>query len=328
MGWLKYATALGGLVGLALCVGLIAELALERRDASRYPPPGLLVDAGGYRMHVHCTGDGPVPLILISGLGGWSQDWSAVQPLLSRTHRTCSFDRAGYGWSEEAGAPRIGMAAIEDMRTAFNEAGVGSPRIVVGHSLGGLLAQIYAQRYPTEVAAMALLDSVERHQYQSMAPATLERYKTDMGRLTGAAAAASRFGVLRLAGTPASIIVDRLPAGERASANANGVRPKAFRALRDEFVGVDQALADALAANANPNFPVSVIGTDRNRDFPPGWDTDEMRAFWQEGQRRLGQQFKVTPQILPDAGHYVQIEQPQIVVDAVAGLVTRLAESN
>lgn len=216
------------------------------------------------------------------------------------------------------------------MRTALDEAGVGSPRIVVGHSLGGLLAQIYAQHYPSEVAAMALLDSVERHQYLAMAPATLEQYKTDMDRLTGSAAIAAPFGVLRLAGTPASIIVDRLPAGERASAMANGVRPKAFRALRDEFVGVNKALADALAADANPNpnFPVSIIGTDRNRDFPPGWDTDEMRGFWQEGQRRLGERYVTTPQILPDTGHYAQIEHPQIVVDAVAGLVTRLAESN
>ena len=268
MAWLRYASLLGGLVGLALCAGLVAEFALERRDASQYPPPGVLVDAGGYRMHVHCTGNGPVPIVLISGLGGWSQDWSAVQPLLSRTSRTCSFDRAGYGWSDEAGAPRNGIAAIEDMRTALTAAGVTSPRIVIGHSLGGLLAQIYAQHYPAEVTGMVLVDSVERRQYLSTPPATLDQYKTDMGRLTGFAAAASPFGMLRLVGTPASIIVDRLPAGEQASAFANGVRAKAFRALRDEFAGVDRALADALAAGPTPDFPVSIIGTDRNRDFP------------------------------------------------------------
>ena len=90
---------------LALLIGLVGlgagyEAIMATGDATRYPPPGQLVDVGGYRMHISCMGTGTPTVVLNSGAGGFSAEWSLVQPELAKTTRVCAFDRAGLGWSE------------------------------------------------------------------------------------------------------------------------------------------------------------------------------------------------------------------------------------
>src|SRR5215213_5081592 len=97
------------LVGLIIVLGLVGasyEAIAAAGDAHRYPPPGQLVDVGGYRLHIQCVGAGSPTVVLDAGLGGSSLDWNLVQPELGRTTRVCAYDRAGMGWSERSPYPR------------------------------------------------------------------------------------------------------------------------------------------------------------------------------------------------------------------------------
>lgn len=93
---------LAGLLLNGMLYGLSFQAAASVVEAARYPSPGQLVDIGGYKLHINCTGTGSPTVILEAGLGGTSLDWSKVQPQVARFTRVCSYDRAGYGWSDSA----------------------------------------------------------------------------------------------------------------------------------------------------------------------------------------------------------------------------------
>src|SRR5688572_32287277 len=94
------------IIGLAL-IGAIYEPLAEAADAKSYPPPGQLVDIGGYRLHIHCIGTGSPTVIIEAGLEDWSTSWRTyVQPEAAKTTRVCTYDRAGMGWSEPGPLPR------------------------------------------------------------------------------------------------------------------------------------------------------------------------------------------------------------------------------
>ena len=126
-----------------------------RQIVKHWPAPGRLLSVGTHRLHLHCMGQGTPAMVLESGMSGWSQDWAWVQARLAQGGQVCSYDRAGYGWSDPAPAPRDGLAAVDDLRRTLDTAGVATPRLLVGHSMGGLLIGLYARAYPREVAGLA-----------------------------------------------------------------------------------------------------------------------------------------------------------------------------
>jgi pimeloyl-ACP methyl ester carboxylesterase len=126
------------------------------------PAPGQLVDLGGWRVHLHCTGEARASqptVILEAGAGGFSVDWSLVQPAVARFARVCSYDRSGFGWSDLGPRPRMMRQSVWELHTLLQKADVRPPYVLVGHSAGGILARLYAFTYPTEVVGMILLDS-------------------------------------------------------------------------------------------------------------------------------------------------------------------------
>ena len=98
------------LLVLLTTAGLLYQGIASGVDASRYRVPGKLIDVGGYRLHINCTGTGSPTVILDAGLGGSSLDWSLVQPEVATFTRVCSYDRAGYGWSDFGPKPRTSGA--------------------------------------------------------------------------------------------------------------------------------------------------------------------------------------------------------------------------
>ena len=143
--------------------GAILASALALSGASpvaRPRPPGRLLDLGGHRLHVHCTGGGSPVVVVENGLGDFSFDWVLVQARVSRFTRICTYDRAGYAWSDPGPKPRTFAQINLELRDALRTLGERGPFVLVGHSFGGPVVRQFAAAYPDATAGMVLVDSV------------------------------------------------------------------------------------------------------------------------------------------------------------------------
>lgn len=125
-------------------------------------PPGKLVDMGGRKMHIHCTGAGSPTVILEAGASSFSLDWSLVQPEIAKTNRVCSYDRARLGWSDPGGQ-ETAANTVKDLKALLAAAKEEGPYIMVGASMGGVYARLFQLRYPGQVIGMVLVDPVHEH---------------------------------------------------------------------------------------------------------------------------------------------------------------------
>lgn len=312
---------ISGAIGLGLLMllglGALTQSVLTAHERTQHPPPGQLVSVGEHRLHLNCQGSGKPLVLLESGLSGWSQDWALVQPQLAKTTTVCSYDRAGYAWSDEASQARTGLLAVEDLRTLLRTAGLQGPMVVVGHSWGGMLAQMLAQTHPDEVLGLVLVDALHHDQTASMDPDIHAQYSRNMRLLTGSATWLAPVGLTRLARMPASVVLDKLPIAEQAAARGLAMQSKNYRTLYTEYMGIDPALEVARNLPPVPPVPTVVLSTNDLSEFPPGWDTDTMRQHWIAGQRALAQETAAKHVVVADAGHYLQLERPELVIASV-----------
>lgn len=146
-------------VVLVTCLFLYQKVTTNFDDL-RYPPPGQLIDIGGYRLHLYCSGEGGPSVVFDAGLSGTSLGWSLVQNEVSKFTRVCSFDRAGYSWSDESPLRRTSINMARELRALLKQADIDSPYLLVGHSFGGCNALMFAQLYPEETFGVVLVDSV------------------------------------------------------------------------------------------------------------------------------------------------------------------------
>lgn len=127
--------------------------------------PGRLVDLGGFRVHIQCVGRGGPSVVFIHGLGDFSFDWTLVQPAIAKHTEACAYDRPGQAWSEPGPPPRGIASSADELHLLLHRANIKGPYILVGHSLGGLIARMYAHKYKKEVAGIVLVDSAHEDEY-------------------------------------------------------------------------------------------------------------------------------------------------------------------
>lgn len=167
VGWLRK-------IGLSVCV-MVILLALagasyqvigSRLDARHFPENGRLVDVGGYRLMLNCTGFGSPTVILESGFGDVSIEWRAVQPQIAKFSRVCSYDRAGYGGSDPGPMPRTSLQIARELHALLKNAGEMPPYVLVGSSFGGYNVRVFNGLYPDEGAGIVLADATQEDQYE------------------------------------------------------------------------------------------------------------------------------------------------------------------
>jgi len=134
----------------------------ERAAAQEFPPPGKMIDIGGRKLHLNCSGKGSPTVILVAGGGAFSIDWALVQPRVAETTRVCSYDRAGLAWSDVGPADETVEQTVSDLHTLLSKAGESGPFVLVGASVGGIYIQAYQRTYPDQIAALVFTNSSNR----------------------------------------------------------------------------------------------------------------------------------------------------------------------
>ena len=127
-------------------------------------PPGKLVDLGGHTLHMYCTGRGGPTIVVENGLGDFSFDWMLVQSRVSRFTRICTYDRAGYAWSDSGPKPRTFAQLNLELHDALAKLGEHGPFVLVGHSFGGPVVRNFARVYPNAVAGIVFVDAAHEGQ--------------------------------------------------------------------------------------------------------------------------------------------------------------------
>jgi pimeloyl-ACP methyl ester carboxylesterase len=200
--WLR-GSLLGGVV-LLVSIGAVYQAIVSRREKSRYPPPGRLVDVGGHRLHYLCLGEGSPTVILDAGLSGSSLDWSLVQPQIATFTRVCAYDRAGYGWSDAGPKPRSSQRLVEELSLLLSKAGLQDQYVLVGHSFGGWNMRLFACQHPEHVVGMVLVDAAPEDQSTRLPklPFMQSMRQQAEWQLFRLRPLLARLGLLRLWGTP------------------------------------------------------------------------------------------------------------------------------
>lgn len=291
--------------------GASYEVIASARDTQNHAP-GVLVDVGGYRLHLNCTGEGAPTVVLDAGLGGSSLDWALVQPELSRATRTCSFDRAGMGWSDLGQGPRSPEHIADQLDVLLDRADIDGPYVLVAHSLAGKNARVFAMRHPEDVVGLVLIDA--RHEYVDE-QTTASEQQAFLAALDGQSfqyAAARRLGVARLFGDLLAG-VPSMTAQARREMALIGTESEALVAMVEE--GRERSASDELLRNA-PSFgdlPLVVIAAGQNMPEPR----------WAEGQRRLAT-LSTSGRLVVAQGssHAVEWDDPELVIATVREVIT------
>lgn len=289
-----------------------------------YAAPGALVRISGHRsLNIRCSGSGPVTAILEAGTNADSTTWYRVQPLLARTMRVCSYDRAGYGFSDEGPLPRDLDADVSDLHALLEASGIDAPVILVGHSLGTNIVRRYAELHRADVAGMVLVDPPE----QDVSPFMPDKWRTE-----GIIASAQRDAFLEkcliasennseedlskcIRETPEWIS----PAVSRAI-RLQKSRPSYWRTLRSELTQNVTVFSQPVSAEEqHGSLPVILLAASETYRH----ESPEVRSVLESVRSKTHTEIAATSsnsviQMVPDSTHDVQLDQPSAVVDAVS----------
>jgi len=133
-------------------------IALAPGQGQEPVPPGQLIDLGGRRLHLNCAGAGSPAVIVENGGGGFSVEWALVQTAVASFARICTYDRAGYAWSDRGPVDDGIEQIMDDLTLLLRKARIPPPYVLVGQSLGSLYARAYQRRFPEQVAGLVFVD--------------------------------------------------------------------------------------------------------------------------------------------------------------------------
>jgi pimeloyl-ACP methyl ester carboxylesterase len=293
------------------------------------PPIGRLVDVGGCRLHLACQGEGSPTVVMEAAIGETGLLWSLVQPAVAQLTRACVYDRAGLGWSDPSPRPRTAAALmVEELHALLATAEIPGPYVLVGHSLGGLLVRLYAARYPQEVAGLVLVDSAHEQQYRrapkeirELLPQLEEQARQQLEGLRALIESGSLdAGMLPVPpGLPAAA-ADTFRALVAAS-------PNHIETLIAEQQAVQAIHAELAAAQITSlgDLPLMVLSHGQPMAMPGLTDAANQanEQLWQQLQAELaGLSSQGRLVVAEGSGHYIQLERPELVIDAIAEVVT------
>jgi pimeloyl-ACP methyl ester carboxylesterase len=331
LGWLGRA-ALGVLVFLVILVvaGAIYQATASASDARKYPPPGQVYEVGGTKLHLYCTGEGSPTVILEAGAGSPSLTWFPVQEKITELTRVCSYDRPGFGWSEPASEPLSSEQVAANLHGLLEAAGVPGPYVLVGHSAGGVYARAFAHQYPSEVLGMVLVDSSHESQ-NARFPTRFQEYSARQNAMVRLCKVISPIGAIRLAKLYHTMIPENITTSDwGAAAMSTMYRTSYCDSSYDEIVAITEAFSQPGGPASLGDMPLIVLSAGGTfKEMPEaivkavGQDTlDQMEQVSQEMQRELAGLSSQGEQVIAEQStHYIQWDQPKLVIEAIREMV-------
>lgn len=307
------------LVVVLVGAGFLYENVSESRDRRFNPPTGRRFDVGGYKMHIDCTGQGSPTVVLESGLGDTYISWRKVQPQISKFARVCSYDRAGLGYSKSSSRPRTSKVIAEELHALLEAADIAPPYVLVGHSMGGFHVRVFASLYRNEVAGVVLVDASHPDQ-ENRFPPELKNLEGSWMRESEFLAYTMPLGVPRLLN-----LCDDDPVARAAECNFHSARESVA-----ELKAFPESAAQTAASGTLDDLPLAVLSRDPDKpsaDLPADL-AQPTNAAWEKMQEQLAHlSTRGTRTVAKNSGHYIQIDRPDVVIDAVRSVVEQVRAS-
>jgi pimeloyl-ACP methyl ester carboxylesterase len=324
----------------------------KERGLDQPEPPGRMRDLGGYRLHALQQGRRGPAVVFIAGAGDGSMHWSLVQPEVARFARTVSFDRAGFAWSAAGPTPRTLLQEAYELRQLLERLRVQPPFVLVGHSLGGPVARIFAREYLNEVAGVVLVDATDADTTLIIRNQENGQWLNKLVRVRDAAKNRSvpppqtmassppapptaedreQFEQFKkLVGTPKlEPPFDRLPGWAQTAYLWARANPKLQHDTDNYFA---EELAGIYAQERRDPQPlrdlplIVLTGRAAVGDPPSGISAEDWASAMTEKQRQKERMAKLSrnSRFVRDdrSGHHIQLENPALVVAAVKAVVT------
>ncbi len=314
----------------AVVLGLIAVLLMAAQAAA-----GQWLQVGeARRLYLDCEGQGSPTIVLEAGFGDDGTPWGPVKSALAASHRVCAYDRAGMGRSESSSRPSTAANIVDDLHGLVRKAGIATPFVLVAHSRGGLYATLYSLIYRSEVAGLVLVDpsfaeqdvesaAISQGQADRIAasiPKTRERYRR--------CEALARAVALTVDSPQGCFSVSSSgPQALRDETLRQSLRPDYYGTLSSEFDAIMArvgygAITDRAKAQPHPLGSLSLVvltaGTPHQQGGPSAQDDVAASLVWSRGHDRLAAYSTAGRSItVPKSGHYIQLDQPAAVIDAV-----------
>jgi pimeloyl-ACP methyl ester carboxylesterase len=309
------------LMVLAL-TGIVYQIVATAKDNQKYRPPGKLVKVGDHQLHLHCMGEGSSTVVMDYGLAGLSPLWNPVQTEVAKFAKVCTYDRAGYAWSEKTSKPRTSEEMVEELHTLLKNAKIQGPYLLVGHSLGGLNVRLFASKYPDQVEGMVLVDAVPANVYSHLSP----EWQNSMDatkRMFRSLSVITRLGLLRLLlqikGTSAAPdFVQKLPKEIQPVVLAKFL-PQTFDTAITENSYMKISAMQVKQAKFNQRLPLIVLSHGINMFSDLSKEkAQQAERIWQQLQAETANLSERGELIIAtESGHNIHIDQPELVVNAI-----------
>ena len=303
-----------GVLGLSFITALAGasyQWLASSSDLAATPPPGRLVDVGGHRLHIWCSGSvrAGIPTVLFdSGLGGGAFSWASVAPEVAKFTQTCTYDRAGMGYSDPGPTPRTSGRIAEELAELIQNSGIAHPVILVGLSFGGFNTRIVASERPDLVAGLVLVSASHENQGERYAAAGVPSGKLPYAVLKLGRIAAS-LGILRLMGVTFAAPPEQAHPEVREFVLATAYRTSRYHAMGDELEHTRESGLEVAATRRQLTIPLVVVSpgmgsgvrVEINRDLQADLATLSTRAC---------------QVIAEDSGHGIG-NQPELIIQAI-----------
>jgi pimeloyl-ACP methyl ester carboxylesterase len=279
-------------------------------------------------------GAGSPTILLEAGLGGDSSSWVFVQPRLSQLTRVCSYDRAGYLFSDPGPMPRTADANVDDLHEVLEAARISGPFLAVGHSLGGLLVRLYAARYPADVIGMVLLDPSVENVEDVRSPKPSEQGDENPEHVKCLAAAKN--GTIT---SDAKLKEECIgPPDERLSSELNAAQTEPWSGVAtwETVVSEGKEVRSGrtgkrvrTAPERLENLPLLVM-TKGKVTYPPDWEAKVVQEYYGRFVQRHAEtaaRSKRGLHILSPSGHQMPMDVPDLVVASVRAVLAAYREN-